>query len=313
MASGVVSFGIIVVLFLASANAQLSATFYDKSCPNALSIINSGIKKKLGNEPRMGASLLRLHFHDCFAQGCDGSILLDGSSGEKTAGPNLHSVRGFKTIDSIKRNLEAACTGVVSCADILAVAARDSVVQLGGPTWTVPLGRRDSKTSNQNAANNNIPSPTSSLSNLTARFGAQGLSTKDLVALSGAHTIGQVRCTVIRSRIYHDTDIDSAYAKSLQSNCPSSKSGNRNLSPLEDVSPTVFDNNYYKELRKQKGTFHSDQELFSGGSTDSLVTTYSNNEKTFFKDFAAAMVKMGNINPLTGSSGEIRMNCRKAN
>ncbi|KAH9314479.1 hypothetical protein KI387_023106, partial [Taxus chinensis] len=61
--------------------------------------------------------------------GCDGSVLLDGSSGEKTAGPNLHSVRGFKTIDSIKRNLEAACTGVVSCADILAMAARDSVVQ----------------------------------------------------------------------------------------------------------------------------------------------------------------------------------------
>ncbi|KAH9314481.1 hypothetical protein KI387_023108, partial [Taxus chinensis] len=184
MGSWVATFGIAVALFLAFANAQLSATFYDKSCPNALSIIKSRIKKKVGNESRMGASLLRLHFHDCFVEGCDGSVLLDGSSGEKTAGPNLHSIRGFKTIDSIKRNLEAACTGVVSCADILAVAARDSVVQLGGPTWIVPLGRRDSKTSNKNGANNNIPSPTSSLSNLTARFRAKGLSTKDLVALS---------------------------------------------------------------------------------------------------------------------------------
>ncbi|KAH9314463.1 hypothetical protein KI387_023090, partial [Taxus chinensis] len=184
MGSWVATFGIVAALFLVSANAQLSATFYDKSCPNALSIIKSEIKKVVGNESRMGASLLRLHFHDCFVEGCDGSVLLDGSSGEKTAGPNLHSARGFNTIDAIKRNLEAACTGVVSCADILAVAARDSVVRLGGPTWTVPLGRRDSKTSNQNGANNNIPSPTSSLSNLTARFRAQGLSSKDLVALS---------------------------------------------------------------------------------------------------------------------------------
>ncbi|KAH9314465.1 hypothetical protein KI387_023092 [Taxus chinensis] len=313
MASWVVSFGIIVALFLASANAQLSATYYDKSCPNALSIIKSEIKKVLSNEPRMGASILRLHFHDCFAQGCDGSLLLDGSSGEKTAGPNSHSARGFKTIDAIKSQLEAACSGVVSCADILTVAARDSVVQLGGPTWTVPLGRRDSTTSNKIAANANIPSPTSTLSNLSSLFQAQGLSTKDMVALSGAHTIGQARCTVIRNRIYNDADIDSAYAKSLQSNCPSDKSGNRNLSPLEDVSPTVFDNNYYKELTKKKGLLHSDQELFNGGSTDSLVTTYSNDENTFFKDFAAAMVKMGNISPLTGSNGEIRKNCRKAN
>ncbi|KAH9314475.1 hypothetical protein KI387_023102 [Taxus chinensis] len=279
MASWVVSFGIIVALFLASANAQLSATYYDKLCPNALSIIKSEIKKVLSNEPRMGASILRLHFHDCFAQS----------------------------------QLEATCSGVVSCADILIVAARDSVVQLGGPTWTVPLGRRDSTTSNKIDANANIPSPTSTLSNLSSLFQAQGLSTKDMVALSGAHTIGQARCTVIRNRIYNDTDIDSTYVKSPQSNCPSDKSGNRNLSPLEDVSPTVFDNNYYKELTKKKGLLHSDQELFNGGSTDSLVTTYSNDENTFFKDFAAAMVKMGNISPLTGSNGEIRKNCRKAN
>ncbi|KAJ8465349.1 hypothetical protein OPV22_027901 [Ensete ventricosum] len=87
----------------------------------------------------MGASILRLFFHDCFVNGCDGSILLDDTAtftGEKNAGPNANSVRGFDVIDTIKSNVEAACPGTVSCADILALAARDGVVLLGGPSWT---------------------------------------------------------------------------------------------------------------------------------------------------------------------------------
>lgn len=64
-------------------------------------------------------------------QGCDGSLLLDDTSsfvGEKTALPNLNSVRGFEVVDEIKAAVDRACKRpVVSCADILAIAARDSV------------------------------------------------------------------------------------------------------------------------------------------------------------------------------------------
>lgn len=127
----------------------------------------------------------------------------------------------------------------------------------------------------------------------------------------GAHTIGQARCTVFRNRLYNENNINSSFATSLRPNCPSS-GGDNNLSPL-DASATSFDNRYYNDLINQRGLLHSDQELFNGGSTDAQVRTYSSNAATFSTDFANAMVKMGNLNPLTGSSGQVRTNCRRTN
>lgn len=67
-----------------------------------------------------------------YVQGCDGSLLLDSTGefvSEKLAAPNNNSARGFEVVDRIKSEVDKACGGpVVSCADILAVAARDSVV-----------------------------------------------------------------------------------------------------------------------------------------------------------------------------------------
>lgn len=74
-------------------------------------------------------------------QGCDGSILLDPSptiDSEKNAFANFQSVRGFEVVDDIKQAVDEACgTPVVSCADILAVAARDSVVAVSNITTTL--------------------------------------------------------------------------------------------------------------------------------------------------------------------------------
>ncbi|KAK1265551.1 Cationic peroxidase 1 [Acorus gramineus] len=312
------SFSCALVLFLVSlsvASAQLSSTFYDSSCPGALSTINSMVNSAVSNEYRMGASLLRLHFHDCFVQGCDGSVLLDDTStftGEKTAFPNVNSLRGFEVVDKIKAQLETLCNQTVSCADILAVAARDSVVALGGPSWTVQLGRRDSTTASLSGANSDLPAPTLDLSALISAFSKKGLTTTEMIALSGAHTIGQAQCKVFRNRIYNETNINPTFANNTQQNCPSS-GGDSNLSPLDVSTNTVFDNYYYKNLVNQKGLLHSDQQLYNGGSADSQVSSYASNMASFFTDFASAMVSMGGISPLTGSSGEIRTNCRKTN
>ena len=153
-----------------------------------LKAVRSALHPAIARERRVGASIVRLFFHDCFVQGCDASLLLDdapGLRGEKNATPNKNSARGFEVIDAVKAAVEGCCPGVVSCADILAIAAEESVVFLGGPSWEVKMGRRDSTTASFNGAENNIPPPTSGLANLTSLFAAQGLSQKDMVALSG--------------------------------------------------------------------------------------------------------------------------------
>ncbi|KAL2500284.1 Peroxidase 67 [Forsythia ovata] len=248
--------------------------------------------------------------------GCDGSILLDETptmKSEKNAAPNNNSTRGFEVIDKIKSEVDKVCgRHVVSCADILAVAARDSVVLLGGPTWKVRLGRRDSTTANNAEANTSIPSPFMDLPALLNSFKNQGLNSKDLVVLSGAHTLGFSQCFLFKDRIHNQTDdIDASFAHRRQINCPR-EGGDANLATL-DQTPTRFDTRYFDNLLSKKGLLISDQALFSGGDTDDLVQKYSANYGEFWKDFRSSMIRMGNIKPLTGERGQIRSNCRKLN
>ncbi|GLT68628.1 hypothetical protein SLA2020_408390 [Shorea laevis] len=306
-----------LLLLSITCQAKLSSTFYAKTCPNALSTIRTTIRSAIAAERRMAASLIRLHFHDCFVRGCDASILLDDApsiSSEKNAIQNKGSARGFKVIDKAKAAVEKICPRVVSCADILAVAARDASEYVGGPSWTVKLGRRDSTTASRTLAQSELPLTTDNVGRLISRFGSKGLSARDMVALSGSHTIGQAQCVTFRGRIYNGSNIDAGFASTRRRRCPANTNqGNANLAPLDLVTPNSFDNNYFKNLIQKKGLLESDQVLFSGGSTDSLVSEYSKNQATFKSDFAAAMIKMGDIDPLTGSKGIIRRVCSAVN
>ncbi|XP_050292255.1 peroxidase 72-like [Quercus robur] len=297
--------------------------FYDHSCPKAQEIVRSVLAKAVAKEARTAASILRLHFHDCFVQGCDASLLLDSSgtiASEKRANPNRNSARGFEVLDEIKSALEKECPRTVSCADLLAIAARDSTVLRGGPSWEVLLGRRDSRSASLSGSNNNIPAPNNTFQTILTKFKRQGLDIVDLVALSGSHTIGNARCTSFRQRLYNqsgngqpDYTLDQSYAAQLKIRCPKS-GGDQNLFFLDYVSPTKFDSYYYKNILASKGLLNSDQVLLTKneGSRE-LVKKYAENSQLFFEQFAKSMVKMGNISPLTGARGEIRKNCRKVN
>ncbi|CAM0910367.1 unnamed protein product [Alopecurus aequalis] len=303
------------LLVAGAAGVQLSSRFYDRTCPKLQSIVRSAMAQAVATEPRMGASILRLFFHDCFVNGCDASILLDDAGsfiGEKNAGPNANSVRGYDVIDTIKTHVEAACRATVSCADIVALAARDSVNLLGGPTWMVQLGRRDALNASQSAANSNLPGPGSSLDTLITMFGNKGLSPRDMTALSGAHTIGQARCATFRERIYNDTNVNATFAALRQQTCPQS-GGDGTLAPIDVTTPDSFDNVYYENLASKQGLFHSDQELYNGGSQDALVRRYRRSAGMFAADFAKAMVRMGSLMPSADTPTEVRLDCKKIN
>ncbi|WJX63730.1 NAD(+) salvage pathway protein [Trifolium repens] len=317
MASSQIFVMVTLVTLLIPTNSLLTPHFYDKVCPQALPAIKSVVHQAILKEKRIGASLLRLHFHDCFVNGCDGSVLLDDTknfTGEKTAFPNINSIRGFSVVDDIKAAVDKACKRpVVSCADILAIAARDSVAILGGPQffYNVLLGRRDARTASKAAANSNLPPPSFSFSQLISNFKSHGLNVRDLVALSGGHTIGFAKCNTFRNRIYNETNIDPSFAASLRKTCPR-KGGDNNLTPL-DVTPLRVDTTYYSDLVHKKGLLHSDQQLFSGKGreSDKLVELYSKSPLAFARDFKTSLIKMGNLKPLTGTQGEIRSNCRR--
>ncbi|KAL2612917.1 hypothetical protein R1flu_024609 [Riccia fluitans] len=305
------------------ATAQLRPDFYIKSCKDLPFIVRDKVDAAIKKESRMAASLLRLHFHDCFVQGCDGSILLDDDSrlpqGEKTAPPNFNSVRGYEVIDDIKAAVEAKCPKTVSCADITTLAAFWSVLLTGGPIWIPVFGRRDSFTGNFSAALDFLPSPFGTNSELKEGFKKVGLGVTDLVALSGAHTLGFSRCAGLIPRLYNfngtglaDPTIDKGLLSTLKTTCPQGGDGNVTV-PL-DPTAAAFDNRYFKELLIFKGILNSDEVLFTQASdTKGLVQTYAKNQTKFFGDFAASMLKMGSMKPKLGKDGEIRLNCRKPN
>ncbi|KAH9297806.1 hypothetical protein KI387_029488 [Taxus chinensis] len=327
-----------IVLFLvlfssSSGNSQsdlpepvdgLSWTFYNTSCPNLESIVASVVESALNEDITQAAGLLRLHFHDCFVQGCDGSVLLNitQSDSERQAPPNLTlRDRAFQIIDQIKAAVEANCSGIVSCADILTLAARDSIAQAGGQEYPVPLGRRDSTNmASTETVIANLPSPSSNVEELMTSFESKGLNLTDLVALSGGHTIGLGHCSSFDNRLYNtstgereqDPSLEQSYADSLYAVCPA-VNNTVNTTNLDIRTPDDFDNDYYINVQNNQSLFTSDQTLYGNSTTRSIVDSFASNQTLFFQDFILGMLKMGQIQVLTGNEGEIRSNCSVVN
>ncbi|THF99559.1 hypothetical protein TEA_025596 [Camellia sinensis var. sinensis] len=268
------------------ANAQgLKLGFYKTSCPSAEHI------------------------------GCEGSVLLNSTKknqAEKDAFPNL-SLRGFQVVDAVKTAVEKKCPGIVSCADILALVARDAVSVINGPSWLVPTGRRDGRISIATDAFKNLPSPAFNITQLKQSFASKGLSVKDLAVLSGGHTIGISHCPSFVNRLYNftgkgDTDptMDQNYIAHLKSKCkPTDTTTFVNLSPR---STHKFEPNYYTLVGKRRGLFQSDAALLTDSTTKAYIQLQAASKGSIFmKDFGESMVKMGQIGVLTGKSGDLLM------
>lgn len=314
---------LIVAIIIPLCNAQgLKFGYYERTCPGAEAIVKKTTAHYISRAPTLAAPLLRMHFHDCFVRGCDGSVLLNSTKrneAEIDAIPN-QSLRGFQVIDAVKSELEHKCPGVVSCADILALVARDAISMIKGPYWNVPLGRRDGRVSKMLEALFNLPPPFANITTLKAQFASVGLNTKDLVVLSGAHTVGTSHCSSFTDRMYNftgkgdaDPTMDANYIASLKRKCTSINDVTT-ITEMDPGSFKTFDASYYSLVAKRRGLFQSDAALLDDNETKAYVNLQAmSHGSTFFKDFADSMEKMGRIGVLTGKAGEIRKRCSFVN
>ncbi|XVF63643.1 hypothetical protein PTKIN_Ptkin09bG0103100 [Pterospermum kingtungense] len=312
--AAVVAIALAFLMFQFSSPVRaLSSNHYDHTCPQLESIVTKAVKKAMSNDKTVPAALLRMHFHDCFIRGCDASVLLNSkgkNQAEKDGPPNI-SLHAFYVIDQAKQALESSCPGIVSCADILALAARDAVALSGGPTWDVPKGRKDGRVSLATETRQ-LPGPTFNISQLQQNFAQRGLDIEDLVALSGGHTLGFSHCSSFQSRIHSfnatldfDPTMNPSFATRLRSVCPAHNKVKNAGAPL-DSSNFEFDNAYYKLILQGKSIFSSDQALLTNPKTKALVSKFARSQEAFEKAFVKSMIKMSS---LTGGQ-EIRLDCR---
>ncbi|KAF3447113.1 hypothetical protein FNV43_RR12293 [Rhamnella rubrinervis] len=209
------------------------------------------------------AGVLRLVFHDAGtfetnkdSGGMNGSIIYELDRPE-----NAGLKKSLKVVEKAKSQVDAILP--VSWADMIAVAGAEAVLLCGGPSIPVSLGRLDSSEPDPEGK---LPQESLDASGLKQCFQRKGLSTQDLVALSGAHTLG--------SKGFGD--------------------------------PTVFDNSYFKILLDKPWRMSSagmssmiglpsDRALVEDDECLRWITQYANNQNLFFEDFRKAYTKLVNF------------------
>ncbi|KAL9265010.1 Peroxidase 63-like protein [Drosera capensis] len=307
-----------------SSSSSLSIDYYSKSCPRFEQILQQVITDKQITTPTTAGATLRLFLHDCLVTGSDGSILITSTPfnvAERDADINL-SLPGdaFDVVVRAKTALELACPSVVSCADILAVAARDLLTMVGGPYYPVLLGRLDGLVSAASSVEGNLPRPAMAADQLISIFARNGFSVREMVALSGAHTVGFSHCKEFSSGIYNysasmsvDPRYNPRFAAALRNACANYVTVS-SLSVVNDVmTPNKFDNQYYVNLPRGLGVLGSDHTLANDPRTRPFVDMYGKDQELFFRDFGNAMQKLSLLGvKVSKKDGEIRRSSQLA-
>ncbi|XP_022737598.1 peroxidase 31-like [Durio zibethinus] len=309
-----------LVISFPFSESKLSPDYYKNSCPGLENIIREVITSKQISNPTTAAGTLRLFFHDCMVGGCDASVLVSSNAfnkAERDADINL-SLPGdaFDAIVRAKTAVELSCPEIVSCADILALATRNAISMVGGPFYTVKLGRKDSLVSNISSVEGNLPRATTSMDEIIRMFESKKFTVKEMVALTGAHTIGFSHCKEFAYRLYSynkntptDPSYHPKYAAALKKMCENHEK-NPTMSAFNDaLTPSKFDNMYYQNLQRGLGLLESDNALLKNSRTRPFVQLYASNQTAFFNDFARAMEKLSRYGVKTGRKGEVRRKC----
>ncbi|KAF8110591.1 hypothetical protein N665_0081s0024 [Sinapis alba] len=301
-------------------NAELEMNYYRESCPRAEEIIRQQVETLYYKHGNTAVSWLRNLFHDCIVKSCDASLLLETARGVESEQKSTRSfgMRNFKYVKTIKDELEKECPSTVSCADIVALSARDGIVMLKGPKIDmIKTGRRDSRGSYLRDVEALVPNHNDSLSSVLSNFNSIGIDVEATVALLGAHSVGRVHCVNLVHRLYPTIDptLDPKYALYLKKRCPTPNPNPKEVlySRNDPETPMVVDNMYYKNIMAHKGLLVIDNELATDPRTAPFVEKMAADNGYFHEQFSRAIRLLSETNPLTGDQGEIRKDCRYVN
>ncbi|KAF7804476.1 peroxidase 21 [Senna tora] len=307
------------MMFCSRGKSQLEVNYYSKSCPRAEEIIKEQVTQLYHKHGNTAVSWLRNLFHDCMVKSCDASLLLetrDGVVSEQTSSRSF-GMRNFKYVNSIKAAVEEECPMTVSCADIVALSARDAIVLLGGPSIEMKTGRRDSKESHLAVVEDLIPNHNDSISLVLSRFQSIGIDVEATVALLGAHSVGRVHCLNMVERLYPTVDptLDPQHADYLKRRCPTPNPDPKAVQYARNDldTPMTLDNAYYNHILQHKGLLHVDAELATDPTTSPFVQNMASQNSYFLDQFSRAILLLSETNPLTADQGQIRKDCRYVN
>lgn len=245
--------------------------------------------RALITEKNCGPILVRLAWHDagtfCSKSKTGGPRAAQRfESGESTHGANAGLNIARKLLSSLQ---EKYCNNTynVTIADLWALAGNTAINVCGGPDIPFRFGRRDISTAAECAPEGRLPDGDKGLDHLRTVFNRMGFNDKDIVVLSGAHTLGA--CHADRSgfegpwtsqplKFDNQYFVDLVNKKWVKSE---SSKGNPQLKNANDDKDNTM-------------MLTTDYCLFERKETKSLVEQYAKDEKLFFSDFSVAWQKL---------------------
>ncbi|CAF2065453.1 unnamed protein product [Brassica oleracea] len=234
--------------------------------------------------------LVRLGWHDAGTYnknieewpqrgGANGSLRFEP---ELKHAANAGLVNALKLIEPVKEKYSN-----ISYADLFQLASATAVEEAGGPEIPMKYGRVDVSAPEQCPEEGRLPDagPPSPADHLREVFYRMGLNDKEIVALSGAHTLGRSRPD------------RSGWGK------PETKYTKAGPGEPGGQSWTVkwlkFDNSYFKDIKEKRDedllVLPTDAALFEDTSFKNYAEKYAEDPAAFFKDYAEAHAKLSNL------------------
>ncbi|KAK4490119.1 hypothetical protein RD792_000776 [Penstemon davidsonii] len=248
------------------------------------------LKTKFSHPILVNVLLVRLGWHDAGTYnknieewpqrgGANGSLRFEI---ELKHGANAGLVNALKLLQPIKDKYSS-----VTYADLFQLASATAIKEAGGPKIPMKYGRVDVSVPEQCPEEGRLPDagPPSPAAHLRDVFYRMGLNDKEIVALSGAHTLGRSRPD------------RSGWGK------PETKYTKDGPGAPGGQSWTAqwlkFDNSYFKDIKERRDedllVLPTDAVLFEDPKFKEYAEKYADDQDAFFKDYAEAHAKLSNL------------------